>query len=135
MIIELMSQSGAVQGLVGMSDWSVHMVASATQAVGNAVSPQAAPGDNGGLIDWTSRKLREFRVLILLAVWVFVAGMVGFVYARTKGSWGATLAAIILGAVVLAGVHNMDALQGNVSAEINSAPGVQGTSVHGTIGR
>jgi len=48
--------------------------------------------------------------------------MVGFVYARTKGSWGATLAAIILGAIVLAGVHNMDALQGNVGAEINSAP-------------
>ena len=131
MIIDLMSQSGAVvHGLVGMSDWSMHTAASITQAVSNAVSPQAAPGDNGGLIDWTSRKLREFRVLILLAVWVFVAAMVGFVYARTKGSWGATLAAIILGAVVLAGVHNMDALQGNVSAEINSAP-----SVHGSIGR
>jgi hypothetical protein len=129
-IIELMSQPGAVlPGLVGMSDWSIHATASVTQAIGNAVSPQAAPGDNGGLIDWTSRKLREFRVLILLAVWVFVAAMVGFVYARTKGSWGATLAAIILGAVVLAGVHNMDALQGNVGAEINSAPGIHGSVI------
>lgn len=128
MIVDLMSQSGAVMhGLIGMSDWSIHATASVTQAVGNAMSPQAAPGDNGGLIDWTSRKLREFRVMILLAVWVFVAAMVGFVYARTKGSWGATLAAIILGAVVLAGVHNMDALQGNVGAEINSAPGIHGS--------
>jgi hypothetical protein len=127
-IVDLMSQSGSVlSGLVGLSDWTVHTIASIAQAAGNAVSPQAPPpGDNDGLIDWTSRKLQEFRVLILLAVWVFVAAMVGFVYARTKGSWGATLAAIILGAVVLAGVHNMDALQGNVGAEINSAPDLTG---------
>ena len=129
MIVDLMSQSTAVvQGLVGMSDWSVHTAASVTQAIGQAVAPpEAAPGNNDGLIDWTSRKLREFRMLVLLAVWVFVAAMIGFVYARTKGSWGATLAAIILGAVVLAGVHNMDALQGNVSAEINSAPAIHGS--------
>jgi|GEM_PF-2607190 hypothetical protein len=122
MIVELIGQAaGSMHGLVGVSDWAVQLVASGAHAPGHAASPQAAPDD--GLIDWTSRKLREFRILILLAVWVFVAGMVGFVYARTKGSWGATLAAIILGAIVLAGVHNMDALQGNVGAEINSAPG------------
>jgi hypothetical protein len=121
MMTELISQAaGSMPALVGMSDWSVQLVASGAHSLTHAAGPQAAPDD--GLIDWTSRKLREFRILILLAVWVFVAGMVGFVYARTKGSWGATLAAIILGAIVLAGVHNMDALQGNVGAEINSAP-------------
>ncbi|HYJ68009.1 MAG TPA: hypothetical protein VEX15_10155 [Nocardioidaceae bacterium] len=124
MIVDLMGQStGLVTGLIGMSDWSVQLAASTVHSVADSASTQAA---SGGLIDWTSRKLREFRILILLAVWVFVAGMVGFVYARTKGSWGATLAAIILGAVVLAGVHNMDALQGNVGAEINSAPAIHG---------
>lgn len=129
MIVELIGQSvGWMSGLVGMSDWSVHLAVSTTHALTTAASPHAA-ADNGGLIDWTSRKLREFRVLILLAVWVFVAGMVGFVYARTKGSWGATLAAIILGAIVLAGVHNMDALQGNVGAEINSAPALPDLTV------
>ncbi len=120
MILDLMGQStGLVTGLIAMSDWSVQLTASTLHAVTSSASTQAA---SDGLIDWTSRKLREFRIMILLAVWVFVAGMVGFVYARTKGSWGATLAAIILGAIVLAGVHNMDALQGNVGAEINSAP-------------
>ena len=124
MIIDLMGQStGLVTGLIGMSDWSVHLAASTAHAVTGSASTQAA---SDGLIDWTSRKLREFRIMILLAVWVFVAGMVGFVYARTKGSWGATLAAIILGAIVLAGVHNMDALQGNVGAEINSVPAIHG---------
>jgi hypothetical protein len=121
MITELIGQAaGSMHGLVGLTDWSVQVMASGAHSLSHASGPQAAPDD--GLIDWTSRKLREFRILILLAVWVFVAGMVGFVYARTKGSWGATLAAIILGAIVLAGVHNMDALQGNVGAEINSAP-------------
>jgi hypothetical protein len=124
MIVDLMGQStGLVTGLIGMSDWSVQLAASTVHGLTGSASTQAA---SDGLIDWTSRKLREFRIMILLAVWVFVAGMVGFVYARTKGSWGATLAAIILGAIVLAGVHNMDALQGNVGAEINSAPAIHG---------
>lgn len=121
MIIDLIGQAASsMNGLVGMSGWSAHLTASVVHHVSQSAVVQAAPND--GLIDWTSRKLREFRILILLAVWVFVAGMVGFVYARTKGSWGATLAAIILGAIVLAGVHNMDDLQGNVGAEIDSAP-------------
>jgi len=121
MIIDLVGQAAGSMNLVGMSGWSAHLATSVVHDVSqSAASVQAAPND--GLIDWTSRKLREFRILILLAVWVFVAGMVGFVYARTKGSWGATLAAIILGAIVLAGVHNMDDLQGNVGAEIDSAP-------------
>ncbi|MGH3475782.1 MAG: hypothetical protein ACRDQD_02980 [Nocardioidaceae bacterium] len=128
MIIDLVGQTASsMYGLVGLSGWSTHLMASVVHTVSESAVAQA-PGDDG-LIDWTSRKLREFRILILLAVWVFVAGMVGFVYARTKGSWGATLAAIILGAIVLAGVHNMDDLQGNVGAEIDSAPRVDGAGL------
>lgn len=127
MIIDLVGQAAGSMNLFGLSGWSAHLTTSVIHDLSQSAPVQAAPND--GLIDWTSRKLREFRILILLAVWVFVAGMVGFVYARTKGSWGATLAAIILGAIVLAGVHNMDALQGNVGAEINSAPSPAGLTV------
>lgn len=83
------------------------------------------------MIDNLTALIADARLLIEAVVVVFAIGMVVATWARTKSAVP-TVATLVMAAVVIWGVNNIDVLQSQVDQDLNGAPAI-GTSAAGGL--
>lgn len=77
------------------------------------------------MIDNLTTLTADARLLIQAVVVVFAIGMVVATWARTKSAVP-TVATLVMAAVVIWGVNNIDVLQAQVDQDLNGAPALDG---------
>ena len=82
------------------------------------------------MIDNLTNLTADARLLIQAVVVVFAIGMVVATWARTKSAVP-TVATLIMAAVVIWGVNNIDVLQSQVNEDLNGAPALTVIEVGG----
>ena len=82
------------------------------------------------MIDNLTTLTANARVLIQAVVVVFAIGMVVATWARTKSAVP-TVATLVMAAVVIWGVNNIDVLQAQVDQDLNGAPAIGAGVVDG----
>ncbi|MDE0805424.1 MAG: hypothetical protein OSA99_19160 [Acidimicrobiales bacterium] len=73
------------------------------------------------MIDNLTSLTADARLLIQAVVVVFAIGMVVATWARTKSAVP-TVATLVMAAIVIWGVNNIDVLQSQVNEDLNGAP-------------
>ena len=73
------------------------------------------------MIDNLTALTADARLLIQAVVVVFAIGMVVATWARTKSAVP-TVATLVMAAIVIWGVNNIDVLQSQVDQDLNGAP-------------
>lgn len=73
------------------------------------------------MIDNLTTLTADARLLIQAVVVVFAIGMVVATWARTKSAVP-TVATLVMAAIVIWGVNNIDVLQAQVDQDLNGAP-------------
>lgn len=73
------------------------------------------------MIDNLTTLTADARLLIQAVVVVFAIGMVVATWARTKSAVP-TVATLVMAAIVIWGVNNIDVLQSQVDQDLNGAP-------------
>ena len=77
------------------------------------------------MIDNLTPLTADARLLIQAVVVVFAIGMVVATWARTKSAVP-TVATLVMAAIVIWGVNNIDVLQAQVDQDLNGAPALDG---------
>lgn len=77
------------------------------------------------MIDNLTSLTADARLLIQAVVVVFAIGMVVATWARTKSAVP-TVATLVMAAIVIWGVNNIDVLQSQVDQDLNGAPALDG---------
>lgn len=77
------------------------------------------------MIDNLTTLTADARLLIQAVVVVFAIGMVVATWARTKSAVP-TVATLVMAAIVIWGVNNIDVLQAQVDQDLNGAPALDG---------
>lgn len=79
------------------------------------------------MIDNLTTLTADARLLIQAVVVVFAIGMVVVTWARTKSAVP-TVATLVMAAIVIWGVNNIDVLQAQVDQDLNGAPALDGVT-------
>lgn len=87
----------------------------------------AAPNNDGAVVSWVKDALRDVKSIAVLAAGVMAVVATVLAYWKTK-SWGATLTAAVLGAVVIFLVGNMNILSKMVDTEVPEEGEITGSA-------